>query len=201
MRINLQYALVIGITVCSLANSTFASDVLAGRETSAACAACHGADGNSSNPEIPILAGQNAEYIVNQLSAFKSAQRKSDIMQKMTILLTESDMANLAAYYASQTSQGGTATMELVAKGKTEYKMCWGCHGMNGEGSDGDPKLADQHAVYLINQITSFKNRTRFNPAMNNVADNLTDEDIQALSAYLAAINTNAISSALSIVP
>ena len=201
MRTKIQYALVIGITACMLPSTTLANNVLAGQEKSAACAACHGVGGNSSNPEIPVLAGQNTEYTVNQLNAFKSEKRKSDIMQGIAISLTESDMANLAAYYANQIPQGGTAYKGLAIKGKVQYRMCWGCHGMNAEGYDGYPRLADQHSVYLINQINSFKNRTRFNPAMNSVADDLTDEDIEALGAYLGSINTTSISSSISRFP
>ncbi len=201
MKTLLQYACAITLTTSIIPSSTMANNVLTGQEKSAACAACHGIDGNSSNPEIPILAGQNAEYIVNQLSAFKSGDRQNDTMQGMVMTLAQSDMANLAAYYASQIPRSGTANKGLAIKGKTQYKMCWGCHGMNAEGYDGYPRLADQHSVYLINQINSFKNRTRFNPAMNSVADDLTDEDIEALGAYLGSINTTSISSSISRFP
>lgn len=195
------YAFAITLTISIFPSSTLANDVLAGQEKSATCAACHGIDGNSSNPEIPILAGQNAEYIVNQLSAFKSGGRQNDTMQAIVINLAQSDMANLAAYYASQIPQIGRANTGLATKGKTQYKRCWACHGMNAEGFDGYPRLANQHSAYLINQINSFKNRTRFNPAMSSVVDNLTDSDTEALGAYLGSINTTSNSSAISIVP
>jgi len=201
MKTILRNAFAITLITTIWTSTTFANDVLAGQDKSAECAVCHGDNGNSSNPEIPILAGQNIEYIVNQLIAFKSGDRQNDIMRGMATNLTQSDMANLAAYYANQTPKINTANKTLAIKGKTQYTICWGCHGMNGEGYDGYPRLAGQHSTYLINQLNNFRNRTRFNPAMSSVVGDLTDEDIEALSAYLGSINTNLIAATVSKVP
>ena len=77
-------------------------DAVAGKAKAIVCSACHGADGNSTNPVWPKLAGQHAAYVVKQLKAFKSGARKDPVMQGMAAPLSEQDMENLAAWYASQ---------------------------------------------------------------------------------------------------
>jgi cytochrome c553 len=84
-----------------LSANVFAGDVAAGKQKAASCAACHGGNGISTNPIWPNLAGQKAPYIVSQLKAFKSGERKNAIMAGMAGALSEADMENLAAYYAS----------------------------------------------------------------------------------------------------
>ncbi|MDH3314439.1 MAG: cytochrome c [Gammaproteobacteria bacterium] len=84
------------------ANALAAGDAAAGKSKSAACAACHGPDGNSTNPVWPNLAGQHGAYLVKQLKAFKSGERKDPLMSPMAAGLSEQDMENLAAYYAGQ---------------------------------------------------------------------------------------------------
>ncbi len=84
------------------ANALAAGDAAAGKSKSAACAACHGPDGNSTNPLWPNLAGQHEAYFVKQLKAFKSGERKDPLMSPMAAGLSQQDMENLAAYYASQ---------------------------------------------------------------------------------------------------
>ena len=78
-----------------------AADIEAGKAKSATCAACHGANGISAIPTYPNLAGQKPAYIVQQLKAFKSGERKNAIMAPMAAMLSDQDMENLAAYYAS----------------------------------------------------------------------------------------------------
>lgn len=84
------------------ASALAAGDADAGKAKSASCAACHGSDGNSNNPVWPNLAGQHAAYVVKQLKAFKSGERKDPLMSPMAAGLSEQDMENLAAYYAGQ---------------------------------------------------------------------------------------------------
>jgi len=88
-------------TCCLTAPNVFAGDIAAGKQKAATCAGCHGANGISTNPQWPNLAGQNAPYIVLQLKAFKSGTRKSAIMQPMAQSLSEADMDNVAAYFSS----------------------------------------------------------------------------------------------------
>jgi len=96
---------IVGIAGASLLlsiNAGAAGDAAAGKSKSAVCGACHGPDGNSSNPMWPNLAGQHAPYIVKQLKDFKSGARKDPVMAPMAKPLSDQDMENLAAYYTSQ---------------------------------------------------------------------------------------------------
>jgi len=92
-----------GASLVLSATAGAAGDVAAGKAKSASCAACHGADGMSSNPLWPNLAGQHAAYLVKQLEAFKSGARKDPVMSAMAAPLSKQDMENVAAYYASLT--------------------------------------------------------------------------------------------------
>ncbi len=162
-------------------------------EKLAACAGCHGPDGNSLDSDIPRLAGQNAEYLISQLNAFQSGERLNATMQAMAATLTTEDIAAISQFYAQQTTLPSIVDKQLAISGKSRYTACWGCHGMNGEGNEGYPRLADQHPAYVVKQINDFKNKTRTNAAMNSVANQLSDEDIEAIGAYLGSINIPAM--------
>ena len=162
-------------------------------EKTAVCADCHGPDGNSLNPDIPRLAGQNAEYLMSQLNAFQSGARFNTSMQAMAATLTAEDIDAISRFYAQQTTRPIVADKQLAINGKSGYATCWGCHGINGEGNEGYPKLADQHPAYLVKQLNYFKNKIRTNAAMNNVTNQLNDEEIEAISAYLGSINLPAM--------
>jgi cytochrome c553 len=97
----MKYALVLIAGLASVAFSSQAADIEAGKQKSMTCAACHGADGISAIPTYPNLKGQKAQYTVLQLKAFKSGERKNAIMKPMAAMLTEADMENIAAYYES----------------------------------------------------------------------------------------------------
>ncbi|MDX1432959.1 MAG: cytochrome c [Gammaproteobacteria bacterium] len=92
----------VGASVLVPAGAGAAGDAAAGKAKSVVCAACHGADGNSTNPLWPNLAGQHAAYMVKQLKAFKSGERKDPVMAPMAAPLSEQDMENLSAFYAQQ---------------------------------------------------------------------------------------------------
>lgn len=101
----MRYLIIAAIAGASLAVSATAGaagDAAAGKSKSTVCAACHGPDGNSPNPMWPKLAGQHAPYLVKQLKDFKSGARKDPVMSPMAMPLSEQDMENLAAYFASQ---------------------------------------------------------------------------------------------------
>ena len=152
-----------------------AGDAAAGEAKSAMCAACHMPDGNSVVGEFPKLAGQHAEYIVKQLTEFKSMKRKNDIMFGMVAALSEEDMADIAAFYAAQSTAPGVAADESkVALGKAIYRggnmetgvpACMGCHGPEGEGNApaAYPQLAGQHVQYTLSQLQAFHNGSRYN--------------------------------------
>jgi len=96
-------ALMIAVATLAMAGNALATgDVAAGRSKSASCAACHGADGNSPNPEWPKLAGQHTRYLEKQLKAFKTGARKDPLMSPMAAPLSDKDIEDISAYYASQ---------------------------------------------------------------------------------------------------
>ena len=192
--------------------SVFArGDVEAGKNKSAPCAACHGVDGNSQNPEWPKLAGQGAPYIFAQLRLFKSGRRSNALMSPMAAVLSEEDMHDLAAYYASQTGSPGAADAELAELGELIYRggiiekgvaACAGCHSPTGAGNPAAkfPKLSGQHAAYTENQLKAYRAEdqeghlegrrdTANAKIMISVSERLTDEEIRAVASYIAGLH------------
>jgi cytochrome c553 len=181
-----------------------AGDPNAGREKSAACAACHGPDGNSFNPEWPKLAGQHADYLVQQLRDFQSGDRHDPMMSPMAMPLSEEDMLDLAAFYASQQLQIGDADPELVALGERIYRggnlatgvaACAGCHAPTGVGNPAAnfPMLGGQHARYTAKQLEDFKRNARANdPAqmMRHIAARMSSEEIEAVASYIQGLHS-----------
>jgi len=174
-----------------------------GKEKAAACAACHGADGNSINPLWPNLAGQHIDYIVKQLSAFKSGERQEPSMTPMATPLTAEDMADIAAFYAGQRPRLGVTDEKLLSLGQSIYRggkktagvpACMACHGPRGSGNPGAgyPALSGQHPEYLVKQLNAYKNDQRStDPAemMRSVAKRLSSEEIAALASYAAGLH------------
>ncbi len=166
----------------------------------AACASCHGADGNSGSPANPKLAQQHPEYLVKQLQEFKSGKRANPIMQGMAAGLSDADMKNIAAWLATQKAKPGFAKdKELVALGERIWRggiadrqiaACAGCHSPNGAGIPAQyPRLSGQHADYTVAQLTSFREGARKNSVqMNQVAAKLNDREIRAVSDYVAGL-------------
>jgi len=181
-----------------------AGDPEAGKTKSAACAACHGADGNSVNPEWPKLAGQHESYIVKQLSYFVDGERENATMKPMAGGLSEQDREDLGAYYASQTVSPGAADPELVVLGEKLYRSgnpesgvapCMGCHGPNGAGNPAAryPALRGQHAKYVENQLHGFAEGKRVNEnavkMMQILASRMTNREIRAVASYIQGLH------------
>ena len=164
------------------------------------CFICHGADGESSSPIFPRLAGQNEAYIVKQLSAYKSGQRVSSAMQPMVAALSAEDFVALGKYFSSrpthlhQVDDGDLAQVgAFIYKRGNEYSgvvACASCHGPSGYGTNALPRLAGQHAKYTEKQIREFNARTRTNDnmVMHTVASKLTELEIKAVASYLAGL-------------
>jgi cytochrome c553 len=177
-------------------------DPTRGKELSAACAACHGADGNSVNPEWPKLAGQGEAYLYKQLVDYKEGRRENVLMAGQVAGLSEQDMRDLAAFFASQTGTPGTADQTKAELGEQIYRggnaatgvaACIACHGPGGAGNPAAmfPKMAGQHAQYNADQLRQFRDGARANDAgrmMRNVARRMTDEEIAAVSEYMAGL-------------
>lgn len=170
----------------------------AGQAKSATCMACHGADGTSLNPEWPNLAGQHETYIVGQLKAFHGGQRQNLLMSPMALILSEQDMADLAAFYSSQAARGGETDPARLKLGQRVYRSgnvngqvmaCAGCHGPNGRGNPpaAYPSIQGQHATYVAAQLRAYKTGARTtdpNQMMRNVAAALSEDEIDAVASY-----------------
>ncbi|HSH28565.1 MAG TPA: c-type cytochrome [Thiohalobacter sp.] len=179
-----------------------AGDASVGKEKSGTCVACHGADGNSANPEWPKLAGQHPGYLVKQLKEFKAGERENQTMAPMAAPLSEQDMQDLAAYYAAQQIQYGEADPDLVELGEQIYRggdkasgvsACMACHGPAGKGNPAAnfPALAGQHATYTEIQLEAFRSGARANDygsMMRNVAARMTDAEIKAVASYIQGL-------------
>jgi len=185
-------------------------NIEAGKAKSVTCAACHGPDGNSPTDMYPKIAGQHAGYIFKQLKEFKLGAstggkegRNNAVMAGMVAALSEQDMRDLAAYYASQTMKSGTTPEDVVEAGQKLFRggdmqrgiaACIACHGPRGVGHSlaNFPKISFQHAAYIKTQLESFRNGSRandMNGMMRDVAKKLTDEDIEILSKYLGGLH------------
>lgn len=188
------------VVTSTSAKAIYAGDVKAGQEKSAMCVACHGTDGNSVVPTYPKLAGQSANYLAKQLADFKSGVRVDPIMVGMVAGLSATDMDDLAAYYAVQTSTAGTSeTSEVGHKlyfggdAKKGITACVACHGVKGKGmaQAAFPAVAGQNADYLKKQITTFRDGSRANDnnnIMRNIAIKLSDSDVEAVVKYMSSL-------------
>jgi cytochrome c553 len=170
------------------------------------CAACHTADGNSVTPENPVLAGQVSEYIERQLSHFKSDVRPNPIMKGMASTLSEADMHELGLYFSEQKTKPRTSKEpKLVEQGRKIYRSgiekagvpaCMACHGPAGIGIPAQyPRLAGQHASYILKQLKAFKHGERgahktdvLGKVMVDISTKLSDEDMAAVSEYVSAL-------------
>jgi cytochrome c553 len=164
-------ALLAGAVFALAALTAAAQDAAAGKEKAAACAACHGEDGNSAVPMFPILAGQTPRYLYLQLKDFKEGRRKNDLMSPMAANLTKQDMQDLAAYYSKQKIKpnGFKADGAKVVRGKkvNDDALCPMCHLGGFSGQNEVPRVAGQHYDYVLAQLKAFKNKERTNDAGN----------------------------------
>jgi cytochrome c553 len=163
------------------------------------CGTCHGPNGNSTQPKYPRLAGQNANYLAAQLKAFR-AQTRGDpdaigYMWGMAAQLDDASIDALAAYYAAQKAEpSATGTSATVARGREIFEhgvpaqgvpACSSCHGPDAHGLQDFPRLAGQHAQYVLKQLASFQSNMRNVAIMHGVAQNLNLNDMDAVAAFL----------------
>jgi cytochrome c553 len=174
----------------STAIAKITGDAAAGKASAASCAGCHGSSGISPNDTWPNLAGQSGAYLVRILAAYKSGDQSDAAMTPMAQALSDTDIQNLAAYYAGlncKSASSGKAAGD-VAAGETLAANCVACHGLGGRGGNPAwPKLAAQKPGYLVNVLKAFKAGLRKDPMMGGVAKSLSDTDIANLAAYYAA--------------
>jgi cytochrome c553 len=180
-------------------------DPKAGQSKAAACGACHGMDGNSSDAQYPKLAGQSEQYIATQLMRFKSGVRQNAIMHGMAAPLSPQDMHDLGAYFSSQKRLPGVADVKLAQDGEKLYRegdpgrgvpSCMGCHGPDGAGNPGwrVPNIGGQHADYVQAQLKAWHDGTTWGTdthatIMPTIAGHLTEHDIAAVSSYVEGLH------------
>jgi cytochrome c553 len=164
------------------------------------CFICHGAEGESSSPVFPRLAGQHAQYVARQLADYKSGKRISSTMRPMVEDLTEADFKALGAYFESRKPlKHAVEDSELAQMGRFIFlrgnpysgvAACSGCHGPKGNGTETLPRLAGQHAQYTENQLKAFnkRERTNDNAIMHAIASKLTELETKAVAAYISGL-------------
>lgn len=178
--------------------------VAAGKTKSTTCAACHGPDGNSVTSAWPKLAGQHASYLVRQLHAFQDGDRKEVTMTTFAAQLSDQDILDLAAYYASQKMTPGTADPDLARMGESIYRggvadrgvaACIACHGPTGQGNPlaAYPVISGQHADYLLTQLKAYADGSRrsdgaMNQMMRNIATLLREDEMRAVASYIQGL-------------
>jgi cytochrome c553 len=196
-------------------------DAQAGAAKAAACAACHGLDGNATDPALyPRLAGQSERYIAHQLALFKSGERANAIMLPYATALSVQDMRDIGAYFSTQKSGASIADDSVIASGpnkgmkfyevgqklyrsgdtRRDIPACMACHGPAGAGNPGPayPHVGGQQSWYTARRLqeyragtTTVRDAALFN-VMSTVAKLLTDEEIQSLSSYMQGLHPRA---------
>ena len=166
------------------------------------CQACHGATGNSANPEWPSLAGLGADYIADQLKNFKEAKRANPVMMPNAANLTPDDMADLGAYFDSQVNTGLEADPSFWKAGEKLYRAgdksrgipaCMACHGPTGHGIEPAkfPALRGQHSVYVVKQLNDYASGARTtgpNGIMPTIAKRLSPDDMRDVASYVQGL-------------
>lgn len=208
---NLPLRLLIILTLSAVAcfrSLPSAANVAANREEAAlsttvqTCASCHGVAGQSISPTFPNLAAQKAPYLEAQLKAFKDQSRGDPDAQAymwgMASQLSDVMISGLAHYYAKQPpAPGQSKDLALVGRGKQVFEQgipaekippCASCHGAHAEGMESFPRLAGQHAPYLLKQLLVIQNALRNAPVMHGIVKELTRDQMLAVATYLESI-------------
>ena len=177
-------------------------DPVAGKDKSQLCQGCHGEEGISVEPLIPKLAGQYAGYIAKQVHDFQNGFRSNPIMNGMAATVSDEDLPDIAAYFASRNKMKGDGSSNAVGKklflnGDMTRMMvaCINCHGVNGKGKTPDnyvfPVIGGQQKEYLRGQLINFRQGDRSNSpggVMNIITQKLTNAEIEALAAYISGL-------------
>ena len=170
------------------------ADVEAGKRKAESCAACHGADGNATQPGLPSLAGQPAMHTFLQLVQFREKRRRDPVMSPFAEKLTDRDMQDIGAYYAAQkaSARAFNADAGKAAAGRKTLEMhhCGSCHMPDLSGQNHIPRLAGQDYQYLVKQLRGFKNGSRpdIDGTMASAAQALSEQDVENLAHYLASL-------------
>lgn len=152
------------------------------------CSACHGEQGVSISSEFPNLAGQKAQYLITQIKAFRDQQRSNAVMTPFVQGLTDTQIGELAQYYASLEPAHNTAN-EVNEAGQNVRARCISCHGMQGKTVNSEwPNLAGQKSAYLQKQLLDFQSGARPSPVMEVIARELTAQQIADVAEYYSQL-------------
>jgi len=192
------------LALSAQAESLVAGSAEAGKAKAITCTACHGSAGNSVNPLWPNIAGQGAPYLLTQLQAFKAGTRSDPLMTSQAMLLSDQDMADLAAYFESLPSAAqAVANPALVDKAEALYRggdvsdqiaACIACHGPTGRGNPAAnyPAIAGQHSAYAAKQLRDYATGARKSDGktrmMRDIAAKLSEDEIVALASYVQGL-------------
>ena len=207
-------SIVIALGVSATSAAMAAGDPAKGKTLAATCGACHGGDGNSAMANYPKLAGIGEKYLLKQMKDIKSGARAVPEMAGQLDRLSEQDMADVAAYFDSKTTQlsGSKDIKVLVNSGEQVSALelgtklyragdkeagipaCTGCHSPRGQGNEpaGYPRLSGQHAAYIEKQLKNFRDGKRTNDAaktMRSIAERMSDAEIKAVANLVAGLN------------
>src|SRR6056297_2102339 len=188
------------------ASAMAAGDPEAGQSKASVCAACHGMDGNSQVAQWPKIAGQHEDYLARQTRMVRDQQRDVPQMYPIVMNLSDEDIADISAWYASQTVKPGVADESLVEQGRTLYHggnpdsgvpSCMGCHGPTGSGIPGAgyPMVRGQHATYTAARLRRYRDgetngdEDAKSKIMVGVAENLIASEIEAVSSYIEGLH------------
>lgn len=188
--------------------SVAAGNAEAGKAKVATCSGCHGADGNSVIPSFPKLAGQGEVYLTKQLIDIRDGGRQIAAMTGILTGKSDQDLADMAAFYASQEISQGQTDAALFELGQKIYRAgipskgvasCTACHSPTGAGNAqaGFPALGGQHAEYIASSLKAYRAGTRVNGSaalMQQVAAIMSDAEIEAVSSYIAGLSDQLLS-------
>ena len=178
-------------------------DATAGKAKVATCAACHGSDGNSTNPEWPSIAGQHPEYIYEQLKLIQDGTRSAPLMVGQLNNKNDKDLKDMAAYFASQDGKSGEADAKTFSLGQSIYRggnsesgvpACAACHGANGKGNpmSNYPELSGQQSGYVTKALNDYASGARSGNSqqkiMKEVAVLMSDAEKAAVASYVRGL-------------
>lgn len=187
-----------------LAASARAGDAERGQDKARECVACHGTDGNTESAAFPKLAGQNARYLLRQMRAIRDGKVAVPSMVGTLSGMSEQDLEDIAAWYASGTMSLGVAEPSAVERGEVIYRRgiskrgvpaCTACHAPDGAGNyaAGYPRVSGQHASYLLARLLAYRdsvgNYDDVSNIMRDVASFMSKQDMEAVSQYMAGLN------------
>jgi len=169
-----------------------ASIVKTGRQVASFCAHCHGEGGNSLTSEVPNLAGQNPDYLIEQLRQFADGRRRNEFMEGMMKALSSDEKIGIVLFYAGeQVAHKPAANAALAARGRDYYnKVCFQCHGQDGRGNEHFARIAGQQPQYLRTTLQHYQQgaRLRVNPLMSGITKQMSEADIDAVVAYVSSM-------------